>query len=222
MNSSNEWDNQYKNGLQMSIWPWSDLVSYVMRYARPKDEHFRVLELGCGAGANIPFFLNLNVKANYYAIEGSQCIVKILHEKYPFLKKNIIVADFTREIPVPGKFDLIIDRASVTHNSTKAIKSCLKLVKQKLKNNGRYIGIDWFSTKHSDFNLGQAKDDYTRINIGKGQFTGVGRVHFSDRRHLEELFSGFHIERMEHKIYQQVIPEDAHVLACWDFVVKKE
>ena len=54
---SNEWDNLYTSNAHMSVWPWSDLVSYVMRYARPKDpSNCKVLELGVGAGANIEFF----------------------------------------------------------------------------------------------------------------------------------------------------------------------
>ncbi len=69
MGFSNEWDSIYADGQQKSIWPWSDLVSFVMRYARPKGPTYRVLELGCGAGANVPFFRYLNVE--YCAIDGS-------------------------------------------------------------------------------------------------------------------------------------------------------
>ena len=32
-----------------------------MRYAQPRTNKFKVVELGCGAGANIPFFLSLGV-----------------------------------------------------------------------------------------------------------------------------------------------------------------
>ena len=57
MSFSNEWDESYKKNTHLSIWPWSDLVSYVMRYARPENpKNCNVLELGCGAGANIDFF----------------------------------------------------------------------------------------------------------------------------------------------------------------------
>ncbi|MGN5030804.1 hypothetical protein ACTFBV_20625 [Aeromonas rivipollensis] len=58
---SNEWDEQYKNNHHMSIWPWSDLVSSIYRYANPKNGYKRVLELGCGAGANIPLFCLLTL-----------------------------------------------------------------------------------------------------------------------------------------------------------------
>ena len=76
MTFSQEWEKCFKENTQISTWPWSDLVSYVMRYARPTGENFRVLELGCGAGANIPFFISLGV--DYYAIDGSSTIVEIL------------------------------------------------------------------------------------------------------------------------------------------------
>ena len=74
MTFSLEWDERYSSNTQMSIWPWSDLVSYVIRYAKPARKQIRVLELGCGAGANIPFFLAQGFK--YYGIEGSNTIIK--------------------------------------------------------------------------------------------------------------------------------------------------
>ena len=72
---SRKWDLQYKNNSHKSVWPWSELISYVTRYAvssTPRPLH--VLELGCGAGANIPFFLSFeNVK--YYSVEDNQTMV---------------------------------------------------------------------------------------------------------------------------------------------------
>jgi len=58
---------------------FSDLISYVMRYARPSGKGCRVLELGCGAGANIPFFKSLG--AEYFGIEGSGAVVEMLLKK---------------------------------------------------------------------------------------------------------------------------------------------
>lgn len=219
MSFSKEWDETYKTEAHLSIWPWSDLVSYVMRYARPTRTDCRVLELGCGAGANIPFFKKIGVQ--YYAIEGSSSIVERLWERFPELKGNIVVGDFTEDIPFSEPFDLIVDRASLTHNSTEAIKNALKLVYGKLKADGKFIGIDWYSTKHSDYRLGDSVDAFTRNNIREGQFTGVGNVHFSDREHLLDIFSDFKIEMMEHKIVQQEIPADNHIFASWNLLVRK-
>jgi len=95
-----------------------------------------VLELGCGAGANIPLFLALGIE--YFAIEGSPTIVAQLHERYPELANQIVVGDFTAEQSFSGDFDLIIDRASVTHNNTSAIKSALGMAYKALKPGGTY------------------------------------------------------------------------------------
>ncbi len=66
MGFSKEWEERYKENTNMSIWPWSDLVSYVNNYVKPQNSQLRILELGCGAGANIPFFLSFN--ADYFGI----------------------------------------------------------------------------------------------------------------------------------------------------------
>jgi SAM-dependent methyltransferase len=221
MSFSKEWDKLYQANLHLSIWPWSDLVSYVMRYARPKDKGFKVLELGCGAGANIPFFSSLGME--YYAIEGSETIVKKLQDKFPELKKNIMATDFTKGIPFSHQFDLVVDRGSLTHNTAEGIRNCLSLAISKMKDEAKFIGIDYFSTLHSAYKYGKEfKDINTRTRIKKGNLAETGCVHFSDRAHLEELFSGFRIEILEHKISKREIPNDNYIDASWNLVARKE
>jgi hypothetical protein len=89
MSFSKEWDETFAAGIHRNIWPWSDLISYVMRYARPTSAEFRVLEIGCGTGANIPFFQSLNVQ--YFAIEGSEYIVTKLWQKFLELKDHLVI-----------------------------------------------------------------------------------------------------------------------------------
>ena len=216
MSFSNDWDDLYRANTHMSVWPWSDLVSYVMRYARPTAEaNRRVLELGCGAGANIPFFQWLG--ADYWAIDGSPAVIRMLQEKYPPLAATLVVGDFTEALPVEGEFDLVVDRAALTHNDTQSIRRSLALVRSKLRIGGSFIGIDWFSQKHSDSTLGTPDSDgYSRHDISTGQFTGTGTVHFSDRAHLVELFDGFEIRLLEEKLIQREIPHDNHTFASWN------
>lgn len=220
MNFSTEWDRRYQELTHLSIWPWSDLVGYVMRHARPGGKDFRVLELGCGAGANIPFFQSLGVE--YFAIEGSPAIVEKLHQRFPQLAANIVAGDFTEQIPFAGEFDLIVDRSSLTHNTTAAIVYCIAMLHARLKPGGKFIGIDWFSTAYSEYQRGvPAGDQYTRTGYQDGSFADVGRVHFSDKPHLLALFKNFEITLLEHKNIQRELPDDTWHFAAWNFIAKK-
>lgn len=218
MTFSREWDLRFKESKNISVWPWSDLVSYVKRYSNFSKKNITVLELGCGAGANIPFFLSIT--SNYYAIEGSPIIVKKLIKKFPKLKNNVIVGDFTFEIPFQKKFDLIFDRAAITHNDTKSISHCLENIYDKLNTNGLFIGIDWFSTQHSDFSDGSYVDSFTKNGFKKGQFVNVGNVHFANKKHLENLLKKFTITVLEHKIVKKYEGKKGQ-FASWNFVAKK-
>jgi len=192
-----------------------------MRYARPEAPDYRVLEIGCGAGANIPFFKNLGVQ--YFAIEGSETIVTKLREQFPEFKGNIVIDDFTRNIPFLGSFDLIVDRASMTHNCSDAIKQGLAIAFDKLTSGGKYIGIDWFSTAHSEYQRGEPGEDrFTRCGYIDGQFAFLGRVHFSDKSHLQKLFESFIIEILEHKVVYREIPPGSYTAAFWNLVARKD
>ncbi len=218
MSFSNEWDERYQENTHMSIWPWSDLVSLVMQYKPPKEE-FRVLELGCGAGANIPLFIALG--ADYYAVEGSQTIVNQLHKQYPQFKDNIIVGDFTKDMP-NQEFDLIVDRAALTHNNERSIIECIRKCHMQLVSGGKFIGVDWFSTEYSEYKKGnEAEDVWTKTNFTEGSFSHVGRVHFSDKGHLLDLFQNFKMLKMFHKIFSEELPNNNWELATWNFVVEK-
>ena len=85
------------------------------------------------------------------------------------------------------------------------------------------VGIDWFSTKHSDFSLGEQEGDmYTRTNIETGQFKNVGSVHFSDENHLRSIFSGFKIVSLEEKVIKSYEPQKNHQFSSWNIVAQKK
>lgn len=221
MSFSKEWDKQYAAGQHMSVWPWTDVVVYVMRYARPKHTGCRVLEIGCGAGANISFLQSLGFE--YFGVDGSETIISELQKRYPANAANFMACDFTEEIPFEGKFDLILDRGSLTHNSTSNIQNALKLVGDQLTDDGKFIGVTWFSTEYSEYQNGKAtrEDAYTRDSYTTGGLANVGIVHFCDQQHLESLLADFQIEVLEHQEDRRVLPDDGFHFAAWRFVAHK-
>jgi len=220
---STEWNDVYRSGAQNSVWPWSDLVSFVLRYARPDRNPYRVLELGFGAGANVQFFLSIG--ASYFGLEGSAVAVDKVRDRYAGAPgMNLACGDFTQHIPFDGLFDLVVDRSSITHNCTSSIQKCLALIHLSMRSGAKFIGIDWFSTVNGEFLSGkEAGDYYTRAEFPRGQFEGVGVVHFSDERHLGSLLTaaGFRIERLEHKKIETSVPFGTGAMGWWNFVVVK-
>lgn len=218
MGFSAEWESTYQQNQQLSIWPWSHMVSLVHHYGN-LHKGMRVLELGCGAGANIPFFVKL--QADYYAVEGSATMVERLNKSFAGDNVHIAQSDFTHDVHWGGTFDLIIDRSSLTHNTTGDIKRTIGLIQKSLKQNGKFIGMDWFSTKYDAFekDSSQIIDTYTRV-FTDGYFVGLGNVHFSDEKHIRELFSDFSFEYLAEKQTQEYFPQK-RISAWWDFVVAK-
>lgn len=221
MTFSPEWDDAFRADTHISTFPWSDLVSFVHRYAKPADGFRRVLELGCGAGANIPFFLRLGV--TYYSVEGSPNAVARVLAAYPDLKDRVVNGDFTQVIPFDGSFDLVVDRAALVHNPTDAIRRTLKMVSDRLRPSGKVIGIDWFSSEHQDSAGGDAVDLHTRTNFTAGPFAGIGNVHFCDHEHLADLVTqaGLRLEHLEHKQTEAIFPAKRDRFGYWNFVAVK-
>ena len=222
MGFSQQWEQCYADNTHLSVWPWSDIVSLVHRHCKPliAAKGGRVLELGCGAGANIPLFLALGM--DYYAIEGSQVIVTQLHQRYPNLVHNIRVGDFTVDQPFDGNFDLVIDRGSVACNNASSIKNALKITFSALKPGGLFIGSDLYSTNNTDYLDAEIVDDeYTRTNFTKGHLIGTGKVHFFDEAHLRDLFSKFEILFQEEKLNRQYEPLNDYQFASWNIVARK-
>lgn len=226
MGFSYEWELLYEANTHISIWPWSDVVCLFNRYASQIKRGARVLEIGCGAGANIPFFDSMGVE--YHALEGSKSIVNRLHDKFPKLRNNILVADFTEELPVRGKFDVILDRSSITHNDSRAIENCMKMIFDVMESKSLFIGVDWFSKSDSDSSLGEEVDLYTRRNIpqddaNRRSRANTGNVHFSSKEYMLRLFNKANLEILwlEHKLRKIEVPSLDYQLATWNVVAVK-
>lgn len=220
MSYSNIWDDRYINLGKVNRFPWSDLIAYVIRYARPDNESYKILELGGGIGTNFPFFESLGVE--YFSIDGCEEAVRIAKQKFPRFKDNIVCGDFTKEYPFNQKFDLIVDRSSLAYDNTEEVKKAIKLIYDNLKPNGKFIGIDWFSTKHSEYKLAQKLDDeYTLGNFSRDWYNHHKKIHFSDMKHLIELFSRFEFIKVEEKIIRETLPDTNYQQALFNFAVKK-
>ena len=220
-NTIKSWDIIYLKNKHLSIWPWSDVVSYVSRYCIPRIRFNKILELGCGAGANIPFFLKNGYK--YFGIDGSNTIIKSLKKKYSNISNNFLCNDFTIEISINKTFDIVLDRGAITCNDTISIKRTLHLIKKKLRPDGVFIGIDWMTKNHTSSLKGIKVDNYTRANIRSGVFSNQGTTHFFTRKHLSKLLkdSGFKLKILELKESKFLVGRKKLIHSAFNFLAIK-
>lgn len=219
---SRKYDEIYKSDRQNSTWPWSDLVSKVMYIRNCLPEKLNVLELGCGQGANIGFFKSLG--ANYHSIEASAHSVAQLQMQYPEYAPNIRVGNFIDAKYGDIKFDLVVDRASLTCNTSADIRACLGRLRSSMAGLSFFVGIDWYSVRHAEYQKGRspADDRYFRVYDESTAFFHPPQMHFSDEGHIRELFAGFDILHLEEKIsthhamYKSLPP----VLSSWNLVAQ--
>lgn len=214
---SEDWEYEYQRRDSYTEWPWSTLVSYVMRHV-DVDSINSVLELGCGTGANIPFFLGLDM--DYYAIEGSETAVEYVGDRFPEIRDQVVCGDFTTEFPDHGPFDLVVHRGSLTCNSTAGIRRTLRLINQHLANGCRFVSIDNFSTDHSGFAGGNKTAEELTKRFEEGPFEGYGEIHFWTEEHIENIYGGFKIEHLTHQVSDQIIPYTDFRQAFFLIVVK--
>ncbi len=222
---SKEWEEKvYGQGKQVNNYPFTDLVSLVTRHCNLKrfKEKPKVLELGCGTGPNISFFLDKQF--DYYGIEGSKSAIEIIKNRFGEDMK-VTCCDFTETLPFKdGFFDLIVDRSAVIHNCRDEINKVIKECYRTLNENGRLIITGWFSTMHSMFGEGEeVLDSHSRSEYTEGQFKDIGIVHFTDREEILELFdNGWIIESLVHNTLDVIIPNAGSKAASFRIVVSKE
>ena len=220
---SKQWESVYSQQEHLSTWPWSKVVSLFHRFApKPVGPEYQVLELGCGAGANIPFFESLGV--DYKAVEGSRHVVDKLHQRYPHLKDRIVVGDFTQSIPFEGQFDLILDRGSLIANPLNEISQTLRSCAQRLKPHGLYLGTDWFSTECDASGQGKPVDgnEATRTDIEEGPLSKIGTVHFFHEEELRKVLSPLKIKFIEKQATTEELEGGRRRLTTvWNFVLQK-
>jgi SAM-dependent methyltransferase len=220
-----EWEKIYDSGEQINLWPYTDIASKFSKYFinnKPLSEQIKVLELGCGAGNNSRLFSRNNV--NYEGIDFSKSAIEFANSNYQGESTKFVCADLVRHDLPTQKFDLIFDRAAVTHLADSQIRTMMTKAFKALKVGGLYFGIDWFSTNHPEFGSSACIKigDLDRTSYKSGKFQGVGTVHFSDMKFILSTFSRFKIlEISENRSFDYRTGIELPLGATWSFVAKK-
>jgi len=210
----NNWENIiYKKNKQINKYPYDWIVSNTYKFITNK---FYCLELGSGTGNNIDFLLNFGFK-NIDSLEASKTAARIQQRK--FKKKNIKIynRDFNMFNYKADKYDLVIDRVSLTHNKIEDIKNTLDNISTSLKQDGYFFSIMF--SKNSSFYNKQKQNSFffqKEINNQKGILTN-----FFNKSEILKLFKKFKIIKLSHETRQDFIPKNKK-LCNWNIICKKK
>jgi len=177
-------------------YPAESLIRKVKRHFGEisKNDEMSILEIGCGAGANLTFFLEEGF--NVTGIDGSPSAIKnankFLSKKYKN-KLNKLKLEITRFEDLSYKeesFDLVVDYFASYTNKLKDIELIYSNIKKILKKNGRFYSKVWGDLSEGS-KSGQIIEPGTTLNPESGPCRNMGTSHFFNQNELKNIFSGW-------------------------------
>ena len=216
MSFDKKWESEiYKKGKQINKYPFDIVVSNVNTlFTNKKVLKLKAIELGCGTGNNLKFFLDFGFK-HVTGIDGSKFAIK---EAKKFLKKSkcqLVLKDFNKYNLGLEKYDLILDRGSITHNNSYDIKKIIKKVNLALTKDGYFIS-HLFSSKHSEFKKKKSKEAFKESMGIKDSI----EASFFDKKKINKFFKDFKIISLRHSLNEDI--KKNYKVSFWNIICKKK
>lgn len=189
-------DNDWSQIHEQRAWgryPSEEVVRFVCRNYKEKRHETRLLDLGCGAGANTWFLAREGF--NTLAFDGAFAAVAKTRDlcTESSVKASVFQAD-AGILPIKSNsIDGVIDSATITSNSRNGVKTILNEVYRVLKPGGKIFSTSLFTRATTGYGTGQQVDKHSFRNMTEGPLSNIGTVHFFVKSEIEFLWhsSGF-------------------------------
>jgi SAM-dependent methyltransferase len=198
------WNPVWESIFQEKEWgryPSEDLIRFVARnfYAAPKREHVRILEVGCGPGANLWYLAREGF--SFYGIDGSPTAVSSAQQRLDSEcpgwrnRGELVVGDISALPYEDTCFNAVIDNEAISCNGFR--EACLMYgeINRVLLPGGKL-----YSRTFADGSWG----DKTGIQVGpgtwlceEGPLVDKGPCRFTQKSEIPVLLSPLKIETTE-------------------------
>lgn len=197
---TNSWETDiYSKGRQLNRWPFSDVVADVTRLTAGADRAaLSVLDLGCGAGNNVWYFLDAGFQV--CGIDISPTAVKValdrMHE-LGFDAPDLRVGDFT-ELPwADCRFDLVVDRGSLSQVTIEDAMKTLSEVNRVLKPGGALLNYNLYGWNNSGREYGLEIAPRSYGHFSGGRFLGGSPFRtFYEKQLIVDLWKPLRVNRL--------------------------
>lgn len=190
------WDEMFA-GYAWGRYPPEELVRFMGRAFpdRRSRRSMRVLEVGCGPGANLWYLAREGFAVS--GIDGSAHAIATakqrLRDESVCAEGRLVdlkIGNFAR-LPWPHEhFDAVIDIEAISANTPAVIQSVISEVVRVLKPQGRFFAM-MFGPRTTGAGTGKLLDERTTENPTEGPLADLGTLHFFTEEEIRERFAMF-------------------------------
>jgi len=142
-----DWINIYNKKILLgNDYPWSDVITNISKFKLDKKLNF--IEVGCGTGSNGLF---VSRKHNYTGIDISNKIINKGKKKFSKIKNFILRESNLNNFNFDKKYDFLLDRFCLTHNSFKSSKKFINKFENHSNGKKFYLGFFFKEKKKKKF-----------------------------------------------------------------------
>ena len=189
------WDPVWDEIFRRKGWgkyPPEHLIRFIARnfFSMPDRHQIRLLEIGCGPGANIWFMAREGFAA--CGIDGSPTAIYRANERLTSegLASDLRVGDFGQLPWTDASFDGVVENVSLYCNPWASIKRALREVQRVLKPGAPFLS-SFFSDRTWGHGEGEMVEPDGYVNLREGPLAGAGFCLFLNRNRVPELFRDF-------------------------------
>ena len=212
------WDEVF-SGSEWGKYPDENLIRFVAGkyYASTNRKNIKILEVGCGPGANLWYLSREGFNA--YGVDGSQEAISIARKRFrdENLTGELKVCDIIK-LPYPDDyFDSVVDIECLYANSFANTELILQEICRTMKPGGSL-----FSKSITDkMYLGKQRDEVGQLefnNISDGPVAGKGFARSMSQQCIHQLYGQFFtvesIDLHEYTRNNQTLLNSAWVIVC--------
>ncbi len=189
------WDPVWEEIFRSREWgkyPPEHVIRFVARnfYRVPDRKNVRLLEVGCGPGANVWFMAREGFTVP--RIDGSSIAIRQASERLSRegLAADLRVGDYST-IPCPdSSFDGVVENVSLYCNRWGVVRRALGEIRRILKPGAQFLS-SLFSDRTWGYGRGTMVEPDGFIDITEGPLAGAGFVLFLNQARVYELFRDF-------------------------------
>lgn len=189
------WDDKFRSR-GWGRYPPEDLVRFMGRnFKNAKKNEVRVLEVGCGPGANVWFlhregYAASGIDVSPAAIEQAKARLTNENKDCASPPADLKVGNF-EALPWPDNhFDVVIDIFALYANTTVVIRTALSEIARVLKPGGLFYSKQW-GTSCTGYGTGRQIEPGTFDDIASGPCAQMGVSHFFTREEIHDMFGWF-------------------------------